>query len=742
MTVVPSGRVTKEGKIIYKAAPTETDVRREAAEKRVQKFGPGGKKISDTSRVEVTVQGKRKFVTLEKAKELGTKEEKEEARTKIKRREKLERTIKARFEREIEEARAETEKKKKAIKLVEVEKKRVEKEVIKPKRPLELFSEAAQEKLGLTETPEGLLEVRKGKRKIVVTGKKEVTEIPISAEFRTGFERQVGTGKPTFTGLIGLTALREKVKPTAEKVFGKSIDFFKGEELKVRRKLRGRPSIIEEGQLKKIGLQEARTIQLRAGQFLLGGEIEARKELVEKPFKTPAFFAISAIVGGVTRFVPTKVLTGKVVKMGSKVLGGLFVTVTGVETGLEVRRGDIAGAGGVLAKRSIEAVSIIGGFKVGAAVVGKGITTTKRIKFERKVTKFQKRIPKFTPKELETRLRVGGIETGKPGEIQTTFGERLEVISRERAVRIRVFEKAKRPLKRPTPPSRIAIIQTDPLDVTDIPPKLVVLEKPGRLDVSKFGKVPKEFTGIRLRLARVGEIKIRDTGIQKVLAEPKLEIGRFRTLPKPPKFKTTISKVTKFEGPPAKTGLNMKVIGEKQARLKLIKQIEKFSGKPGKLTPEEFARQKGFLFVEQPGEPPRIDITKFAGKEISQIKPPKVSKLVAPKTLTNILVGTRGVARVKVGEDVDIISGQKLRKRLKTSLRSRQNLISDLEKITGTKPKTTLDVISGLEEIQEVEPIQRQEQLLITLPRPRVPERGKPEVPPPEFIRPHLELLT
>ena len=85
IVVVPTGRVTEEGKPIFEAAPTPTTIAREVSARRVQTFGPGGRKISDTGRVEVTVQGERKFVTLERAKELGTKAEQQEARTKIKR---------------------------------------------------------------------------------------------------------------------------------------------------------------------------------------------------------------------------------------------------------------------------------------------------------------------------------------------------------------------------------------------------------------------------------------------------------------------------------------------------------------------------------------------------------------------------------------------------------------------------------------------------------------------------------
>lgn len=62
MAVVPSGRFTKEGKPIFKAAPTKASIARKVSEKRVQKFR-SGKKISDTQRVKVTRGGEEIWVT-------------------------------------------------------------------------------------------------------------------------------------------------------------------------------------------------------------------------------------------------------------------------------------------------------------------------------------------------------------------------------------------------------------------------------------------------------------------------------------------------------------------------------------------------------------------------------------------------------------------------------------------------------------------------------------------------------
>ena len=66
MAVVPTGRVTKEGKPIFKAAPTKASIRRKVSEKRKQVFR-SGVKISDTQRVKVIIDGEEKFVTPERA---------------------------------------------------------------------------------------------------------------------------------------------------------------------------------------------------------------------------------------------------------------------------------------------------------------------------------------------------------------------------------------------------------------------------------------------------------------------------------------------------------------------------------------------------------------------------------------------------------------------------------------------------------------------------------------------------
>ena len=134
IVVVPTGELTKEGKPKFKPAPTATDVKREISEQRVQTFGSGGRKISDTGRVEITVQGERKFVTPERALAISKDETKiAEAKRKITRRVELERTIRGRFKAEVEEAERKTAKKLRERK-VETQREKVAKLILAEQR--------------------------------------------------------------------------------------------------------------------------------------------------------------------------------------------------------------------------------------------------------------------------------------------------------------------------------------------------------------------------------------------------------------------------------------------------------------------------------------------------------------------------------------------------------------------------------------------------------------------------------
>ncbi len=646
--------------------------------------------------------------------------------------------------------------KKKAVKLAEVEK-----EIIKPKKAIELFSPLARERLGITETPEGLLEVRVGERKKVLQPrrvelrktfeelveepfkKKEairkevVAEIPVTAEFRTGFEKQLGTGKPSLigiktpSGVLSFKTIEEKIKPTTRRIFEPSIKFFKEEQLKLKRELRGRPKVgtTVKG---KITLGDIRTIQLRTGQLVFGAETGIRKQLAEQPLETGAIIAAGALFGAVAT-APT-IAKAAAFRISSKVLGTAFVGATGVQAGFRIKKGDFPGAGEIIGERITEAGLFIGAGKLAA----KGVEGVRKIRFERGVKEFERKIPKFTQKELRTRLETGGIETRQvkkfPKEIQTTFKFDVRVKTAEEALRTRIFAKAKTPLKRPIPPTRIAIIQTQVKDVTRIPPKILTLERVGKFDISAFGKVPKQFTRLRVRVGRLKDITIRDTGIQTLLVKPK--VGKFRILPKPVKFKPpTIKPPKPFKGKIIK-GVDRALLAAPDARLKLVAKVESLVGKPGRLTPEAFAQKRGFLFKAQQ-ETPRIVLTQFGGVEIAPRGVLPLAPTIRPSTrevLLPISLGLFGTIKgleVGIKESTDIVSGQKLRRRLVSEFKPRQDVVSDLERITGTKPKPAFDIASGLTSIQEVTQVQEQEQLLITVPTPRVPERGRPGFPPP-----------
>ena len=71
IAVVPTGKFTKKGKPIFKAAPTKASIRRAVSAQRKQVFRDG-EKISDTQRVKVTVDGVTKFVTPEKARAISS----------------------------------------------------------------------------------------------------------------------------------------------------------------------------------------------------------------------------------------------------------------------------------------------------------------------------------------------------------------------------------------------------------------------------------------------------------------------------------------------------------------------------------------------------------------------------------------------------------------------------------------------------------------------------------------------
>lgn len=232
MAVVPSGKVTAEGKTIWKAAPTKASIAREVSAKRVQTYRHG-KKVSDTSRVQLPSG---EWTAPEKA--LAVSKEgsaiAEEAKGKIQRRQELEQTIRGRFEREAEEVRVEKEEEKKptlkklAVTLI--------KEPTKPRLlfPAILATKEAQKeekrKEAIIEHPE-LFPSLFGLQRETFVGRKASKVITEQTPFgpRETFEESV-VGKPrkvtlfTPTGLLTLPqperlSKEERFKKGAEEKF-------------------------------------------------------------------------------------------------------------------------------------------------------------------------------------------------------------------------------------------------------------------------------------------------------------------------------------------------------------------------------------------------------------------------------------------------------------------------------------------------------------------------------------------
>ncbi len=280
-------------------------------------------------------------------------------------------------------------------------------------------------------------------------------------------------------------------------------------------------------------------IRLEKIPAFLGKRLKITEQPLERIGAGIGLLGIEFIKGAVKGPIVAPLIIKDIPLLGISIAKGEFFP----EIGREIReRPQILG--------EIVGVAVTGGQTL--KLISKFPKVFRRQRFETRLAVSESRLLKFTPKELELRLKAGGIETRQirrfPKEIQTTFGEDIRVISAKEAARIRIFERIKSPLKRPQPPTRIAIIPTE------TGPPLLTLEKVGKFDISKFGKVPKQFTKIRLRLARLGEIEIRDIGIQKTLVKPKPKFGVFRKLPEPTKFVPTKAKPPKpFTGPTAET---------------------------------------------------------------------------------------------------------------------------------------------------------------------------------------------
>ena len=294
---------------------------------------------------------------------------------------------------------------------------RVEEERIK--QPLEIFSEEAQQQLGLGETKEGLLTITDAERKKVI-GKvtkeeelardffqlvespfeipKRVTrvgevlaDIPVSAEFDTKFLGQIGTGDIqsdfekalrvggifSFGGRIvtgkqllgepkkALDFLETKVSPLTTRLF--QTKTLKQEQKRLRTEINKL-----EGKVDRSSVIQRRL--LKGDLAAVSVEIGTRKQIGEQPIQTALFFGGGALV---TKGIAGLGLIGKpITKIASGVLGTLFVGGTALEIKTQTEIGGIEAGAEVFGERLAEATAFIGG----GAFASRFLIQPKRVK--------------------------------------------------------------------------------------------------------------------------------------------------------------------------------------------------------------------------------------------------------------------------------------------------------------------------------------------------------------------------
>ena len=426
---------------------------------------------------------------------------------------------------------------------------KVEREI--PKRALELFSKEARERLSLGETAQGLLTITEGERKKIIERGVIRADIPTSAEFTKGFEQFLGIGEFTsdferavraggiftfggrvVTGkqLLGepgkvVDILETKISPVTTKIF--RTETLEQEQRRIRagiNELEGktdRSSVIRRRILKG---------ELAAVSF----EIRSRKQFGEQPVESALLFGGGALV---TKGVTIAGLVGKpLFKIGTGVLGALFVGGTALETRLAFEEGGIEAGAGVLGERLTEATAFIAG----------GTFASRFLIQPRKV-----RVLKA--KELEAQfaetLETKGTSAKNLQRLGLTTETKIRVTRFERGVQLRR-------LKTPKDPTKLAKLLEDPnvrfefrLNVkTGLPEQVLVREIPTTIVRPKIKPEPFEIKvdgklGIRIQDVtigtdlfdvKVGEIKgvvdVKDLG--RVI-DPRLFKGKdIKGLPK------------------------------------------------------------------------------------------------------------------------------------------------------------------------------------------------------------------
>ncbi len=270
-------------------------------------------------------------------------------------------------------------------------------------------------------------------RKLVVQRGKILADIPVSAEFRTGFEKFVGKGfkEEDLFGLKttgGVLTFKTIERPIVQ-LFEPSFKQQKELEQQIKRELR-------------VTKDPTRRFFLRQRQIGLGIRRGILTQIGEQPIETGGIFVAGALVGGGLVFTGLAKVKG--IGLIAKGLGTLFVGATAIEAGLELREKDFLGFGKVLGERATEAGLFITGGKIASRVIQ--AVRPSRVKV-------------LKAKELESQF-------AETLETEGTSAKSLQRIGLQTEVKIRVAKvKAKtqiRQLKTPKDPQKLLKLLEDP----------------------------------------------------------------------------------------------------------------------------------------------------------------------------------------------------------------------------------------------------------------------------------------
>ena len=365
----------------------------------------------------------------------------------------------------------------------------------------------------------------------------------------------------------------------------------------------------------------------------------------------------------------------------------------------------------------------------------KGIKTAK---FERTIKQIEKGLDKIPEAEVRARLRTGGIIT-PTGQIQTTFGISPRVITAEEVARIRILEAAKRPLKRPEPPTRISIIESPreilkPTGKRIIIPqearRIITLERVGRFDTTALKAAGQEFNKIRVALGDIPRIRIIEK--QTTLGKRTIEIfdlkrgvsfeidaqtGKIISKTKLPQLREFVDDIKEKGGRFEIEGDELVIKGvERKPTVEKVELVE-IEG----LAKPTLELQRRFPFVE----PPRIVKPRNIFEEIRVAEKARALERLRVELIPRIpsAIGADISGAISAREIIGIsqIQPQVQPSALLPSQIQAQIVTPDIiiSQITEVTPVTTTTQIQQQVQIQEQsqiqEQIQRQEQELIQL---------------------------